>query len=106
MLAFAATHDIELTYILDGIYDNYHFEEEITDHDICFSYLLKPDRAASRNAISLLEFIGYDKKLVADARAAAAEFEQEVVWKPLTPDGLASLKSSDHLNEKEERPCW
>ena len=106
VLAFAATHDIELTYILDGIYDNYHFEEEITDHDICFSYLLKPDRAASRNAISLLEFIGYDKKLVADARAAAAEFEQEGVWKPLTPDGLASLKPSDHLNEKEERPCW
>lgn len=31
VLAFAATHDIELTYILEGIYENYHFEEEIRD---------------------------------------------------------------------------
>ena len=26
---FAATHDIELTHLLDGDYDNYHFEEDV-----------------------------------------------------------------------------
>ena len=31
---FAATHDVELTHILDKVYENKHFEEEITDDDI------------------------------------------------------------------------
>ena len=30
-LCFAATHDIELSYILDEIYTNYHFEEEVRE---------------------------------------------------------------------------
>ena len=83
MLPFAATHDIELTSILDGIYQNYHFTEEITDKDIRFNYLLQKGRAVSRNAITLLEFIGYDKELVEKAREAAADFEKSGVWKPL-----------------------
>ena len=83
VLPFAATHDIELTAVLDGIYQNYHFEEEITDKDIYFNYLLKKGRATSRNAITLLEFIGYDKKLVQEARKAAADFEENGVWEPL-----------------------
>lgn len=28
MLPFAATHDIELSYILDGIYRNYHSKKK------------------------------------------------------------------------------
>lgn len=85
VLPFAATHDIELTYILEDVYHNYHFEEEITDRDINFNYLLKKGRAVSRNAITLLEFIGYDKKIVSEARAAAADFEAAGVWKRLGP---------------------
>ena len=83
VLPFAATHDIELTSILDGIYQNYHFTEEITDKDIRFNYLLQKGKAVSRNAITLLEFIGYDKELVEKAREAAADFEKSGVWKPL-----------------------
>lgn len=45
VLAFAATHDIELTYILDGIYTNYHFEEEVREHEVVFNYLLQEGRA-------------------------------------------------------------
>ena len=67
------------------MYHNYHFEEEITDRDINFNYLLKKGRAVSRNAITLLEFIGYDKKIVSEARAAAADFEAAGVWKRLGP---------------------
>ena len=83
LLVFAATHDVELTYILEKKYSNYHFEEEIRGNEIVFNYLLQKGRATSRNAISLLEVIGYDKKLVEDAREAAEEFEREGVWKPL-----------------------
>ena len=37
-ICFAATHDIELTHLLTKNYDNYHFEEDIADNDISFSY--------------------------------------------------------------------
>lgn len=83
VLVFAATHDVELTYILEKRYRNYHFEEEIRERQIVFNYLLQKGRAASRNAISLLEIIGYDKELVEEARTAAQDFENEGVWKPL-----------------------
>lgn len=35
-----ATHDIELTAILSGCYDNYHFQEEVTDSDVSFNFKL------------------------------------------------------------------
>lgn len=37
---FAATHDIELTHLLERYYDNYHFEEEVRNDDVLFSYRL------------------------------------------------------------------
>ena len=83
MICFAATHDIELSYILDRVYTNYHFEEQITEHDVRFNYLLKEGRAISRNAIALLEMIGYDRKIVQAARASAEQFETTGVWKEL-----------------------
>lgn len=81
VLAFAATHDIELSYILEGFYENYHFEEEISENDVKFNYLLKSGRATSRNAIALLEMIGYDKQIVSEARRAAKDFEDTGIWK-------------------------
>lgn len=83
VICFAATHDIELSYILDRMYTNYHFEEQITEHDVRFNYLLKEGRAISRNAIALLEMIGYDRKIVQAARASAEQFETTGVWKEL-----------------------
>ncbi|MDO4273355.1 MAG: DNA mismatch repair protein MutS [Eubacteriales bacterium] len=81
VLPFAATHDIELSYILDGVYENYHFEEEVTDGQVNFNYLLHKGRATTRNAIKLLDVLGYDKEVVEAARNAAAEFERTGVWK-------------------------
>lgn len=83
VLPFAATHDIELSYILDGIYENYHFEEEVLEKEVVFNYLLKPGRAVTRNAIRLLEMLGYDKEIVENAGAAAEDFLRTGVWKAL-----------------------
>lgn len=80
VLPLAATHDVELSYILEDVYDNYHFEEEIVENDVLFSYLLKEGRATSRNAIKLLEIIGYDKKIIQDAQMAAQTFETTGRW--------------------------
>ncbi|MBO4291301.1 MAG: hypothetical protein J5898_05290, partial [Lachnospiraceae bacterium] len=77
---FAATHDIELTDLLADCYDNYHFEEEIADGDIYFPYRLLNGKATTRNAIRLLELIGYDHKIVDAAEKMAGNFITEGVW--------------------------
>lgn len=80
-LCFAATHDVELTYMLDDVFENYHFEETITDNDIKFDYKIHRGRAQTRNAIKLLEFMGYDKKLVENANYRAKNFLETGKWK-------------------------
>lgn len=77
---FAATHDIELTELLKDYYDNYHFEGEVTDSDVHFSYKIKKGPATNRNAIKLLSIIGYDPKIVADAQNMADEFTKTGTW--------------------------
>ena len=84
ILPFAATHDIELSYILDGLYENYHFEEEVREKEVVFSYILQKGRATSRNAIQLLDMLGYDREIVDGARKAAVDFEKSGVWKALS----------------------
>ena len=97
MCCFAATHDVELTGLLEAEYDNYHFEEQIADGDISFPYLLMPGRATSRNAIRLLEMMGYSEEIIKKADDQAAEFLKTDVykrqgddwWVPPTDVGLA-----------------
>ena len=79
-ICFAATHDIELTQILSGVYDNYHFEEEVTEGDVKFNYNLKKGPATSRNAIKLLEVMGYENNIVKEAEELAKQFEECGRW--------------------------
>lgn len=81
ILCFAATHDIELTELLSGQYDNYHFEEEIQGGDILFNYTLREGRAGSRNAIRLLEIMGYDRSIIQRAQEQAENFLRQGIWK-------------------------
>lgn len=79
-ICFAATHDIELTYLLETIYENYHFEETVTDHQVEFDYLLHKGRASSRNAIKLLRMLGYPVEVTERAEASAERFLQTGEW--------------------------
>lgn len=78
---FAATHDRELTYLLEQEYDNYYFTEEIREGDMLFPYRLLPGRADQNNAIRLLAAVGYDREIVERASRQAAYFLREGVWK-------------------------
>lgn len=80
VLCFAATHDIELTELLQEDFDNYHFEEEIRDGDIFFAYRLMPGKATTRNAIRLLELIGYSADITDQAFASAQRFLESGTW--------------------------
>ncbi|MBR4964931.1 MAG: DNA mismatch repair protein MutS, partial [Lachnospiraceae bacterium] len=63
ILSFAATHDVELTQILADIYENYHFEELVTNEDVSFPYKLLEGPAQTRNAIKLLKLMGYPEQI-------------------------------------------
>lgn len=81
LLCFAATHDIELTELLKEFYCNYHFEEEIMEGDVYFNYQLLSGKATTRNAIKLLEIMGYDDKIIQKAQYQAENFTQTGIWK-------------------------
>lgn len=79
-ICIAATHDIELTHILKNTFDNYHFQEYITDNGISFDYKLHSGRTLTRNAIKLLEFMGYNKDIVQSAENKANNFLNTGLW--------------------------
>lgn len=83
VLAFAATHDIELTSILEKYYANYHFQEEVSEDDILFNYKLFKGRATSRNAIKLLGIIGYEKDIIKTSENMAEAFIKDGKWSKL-----------------------
>lgn len=80
IMCFAATHDIELTELLKEFYDNYHFEEDVVDGDIFFPYKLMDGAATTRNAIKLLEIMGYDHSVIEKAQKQAEAFVKTGTW--------------------------
>ncbi|MCR5309957.1 MAG: hypothetical protein K6E32_00910 [Lachnospiraceae bacterium] len=81
VLCFVATHDIELTGLVADKYDNYYFDETVTDNDISFSYKLKQGSAATRNAIKLLTLMGFSEEITDKAGNMAADFEKTGKWR-------------------------
>ena len=66
-LVFAATHDIELTSLLEGDMLNYHFSERIEGDNVLFDYKLKEGPSDTSNAIKLLKSFGFDQDIVEKA---------------------------------------
>lgn len=80
VLCFAATHDIELTGMLEKYFSNYHFMEKVENNDVLFNYKLYSGKATSRNAIKLLGVIGFDETIVKEAEKIATDFNSNGVW--------------------------
>ena len=64
----AATHDMELTDLLDGEFDFYHFSEELVGDDINFDYKIKDGIATSSNAVELLRLYEFPEEVYRNAR--------------------------------------
>lgn len=80
MFCFAATHDLELTYLLDDEMDLYHFTEEINEDNVTFPYLLKEGRSDKTNAISLLAMLGFDPKITESAKKVVDGYKSTGSW--------------------------
>lgn len=79
-LCFAATHDIEMADLLREDYDNYHFEETIEEGNIIFPYRLLPGKTSTKNAIRLLELMGYEETITKNAAKCAEQFLKTGRW--------------------------
>lgn len=79
-LCMVASHDIELTVILNNEYDNYHFSEQINDEGIYFDYLLKHGASQTKNAIKLLHLMHFDDKLIKNAESFVEKFTSTQKW--------------------------
>jgi len=79
-LCIAASHDIELTGILTGKYDNYHFREQVTDDGVIFDYKLKDGPSTTRNALKLLRFMDFGDEIVKNVEALAKGYTKDKRW--------------------------
>ncbi len=79
-ICVAATHDVELTHILEKYFTNYHFQEEIENNEITFDYKMYNGRSTTQNAIKLLGILGYNDTIVQKAQAKADKFLNDGVW--------------------------
>lgn len=76
-LVVAATHDLELTTMVNDRFNNYHFQEDIKENDIEFDYVLRKGPATSRNAIAILRYLGYPKEIYENADKRVEKYELE-----------------------------
>jgi DNA mismatch repair ATPase MutS len=65
------THDVELQDVLSDRYDLYHFQED-PDVEGFFDYRLRSGATRTRNAIRLLERMGFPSEIVRNAMLYAA----------------------------------
>lgn len=75
-----ATHDTELTSILQHFYSNYHFEETTTDTEIFYDYKLYDGVTPGSNAITLLKVMQYDQSIVDHAFKLAQYYINNSKW--------------------------
>ena len=80
ILCIAATHDIELSELLQDSFALYHFEEQIIDCAMLFDYRIREGRSTSRNAIRLLELFGFDRRITANANDKIDRYLETGQW--------------------------
>ncbi len=80
ILCIAATHDLELTKLLDDVMDDYYFTEEICEDTVKFTYTLKKGSTDKTNAIRLLSMLGYDEVIVDSANELVKRYKKTGSW--------------------------
>ncbi len=74
-LVFVATHDLELAELLEGEFKNYYFRETVGKEGLEFDYLLKDGPSTTKNAIRLLEFLGYPEDITRPSKSELESIE-------------------------------
>ena len=76
-ISIVATHDRELVDILKESYEFYYFSENVdSKNGLSFDYKLKRGVSKTRNAIKLLDYIGYPKEIIKKSYLRAETLEK------------------------------
>lgn len=75
-ISIVATHDRELTDILKDNYEFYYFSEKVDTKGLSFDYKIKKGVSKTRNAIKLLEHIGYPREIIKKSFERAEQLEE------------------------------
>lgn len=76
-ITLVATHDKELTDSLKNSYNFYYFSEDVDyKKGLSFDYKIKQGVVKSRNAIKLLEYVGYPREIIEEAINLTERFEK------------------------------
>ncbi|WP_338062471.1 MutS-related protein [Sporosarcina limicola] len=78
-----ASHDIELTEMARSAYTNYHFRESIENGKVLFDYTVHLGPSETRNAIKLLEILGYPESVTDKANTLAENFTHRREWEAI-----------------------
>ena len=63
-LVAVATHDLEITKMVGDLYECYYFTENVGQQGLEFDYQIRKGVSSTRNAIKVLEFIGYPQEII------------------------------------------
>ncbi|WP_138202782.1 MutS-related protein [Haloimpatiens lingqiaonensis] len=63
-LVMVATHDLEITNMVKETYYNYYFTENVTKEGLNFEYKIREGISPTRNAIKILEYLGYPDEII------------------------------------------
>lgn len=74
-ISIVTTHDRELVDILKDKYEFHYFSEKVDKEGLKFDYKLKDGVSKTRNAIRLLEHIGYPKDIIENSFKRAEKIE-------------------------------
>lgn len=63
-LVAVATHDLEITNMVGDLYECYYFTENVGQLGLEFDYQIRKGVSSTRNAIKVLEFLGYPQEII------------------------------------------
>jgi DNA mismatch repair ATPase MutS len=79
-ICIVATHDRELSEMLKDKYDFYYFSEDVNSNDgLSFDYKLKEGVSNTRNAIKLLDYVGFPREITAAAYKRAENLNDNFI---------------------------
>jgi DNA mismatch repair ATPase MutS len=75
-IVLVTTHDIELERFLHERYDMWHFQET-GRKEVPFDYIIRPGVCRTRNALKLMDDMGYPEYIISRAKEIASEIEEQ-----------------------------
>lgn len=63
-IVIVATHDLEITEMVNKSYKYYYFSEDINQEGLKFDFIIKEGVSKNRNAVKLMKYLGYPEEIV------------------------------------------